>query len=55
MRIPSPRVKPMLQMTAKALFSVSSLSKGTHSITAAYNGDDNYDGCNSSAVSQVIK
>jgi hypothetical protein len=38
-----------------AQFSTSSLSKGTHSITATYGGDDNYDGCNSSAFSQVIK
>ena len=38
-----------------ATFSISSLSKGTHSITATYAGDDNLDGCSSSAVSQVIK
>jgi hypothetical protein len=38
-----------------ATFSISSLSKGTHSITAAYTGDDNFDGSSSSAFSQVIK
>ena len=38
-----------------ATFSISSLSKGTHSITATYGGNDNLDGCSSSAVSQVIK
>jgi Bacterial Ig-like domain (group 3) len=38
-----------------AQFNISSLSKGTHSLTATYNGDDNFDGCSSSAVSQVIK
>jgi hypothetical protein len=38
-----------------AQFSISSLSKGTHSITAVYGGNDNFDGCNSGAFSQVIK
>jgi hypothetical protein len=38
-----------------ATFSISSLFKGTHSITAAYAGDDNFDGSSSSAFSQVIK
>ena len=38
-----------------AAFSISSLSKGTHSTTATYGGNDNFDGCNSSAVSQVVK
>ena len=36
-------------------FSISSLARGTHAITATYNGDDNFDGSNSSVVSQVIK
>jgi hypothetical protein len=44
-----------LSADGHAAFSISSLSKGTHSITATYNGDDNLDGCSSSAVSQVIK
>jgi hypothetical protein len=44
-----------LSADGHATFSISSLSKGTHSITAAYNGDDNFDGCNSGAFSQVIK
>jgi hypothetical protein len=44
-----------LSADGHATFSISSLSKGTHSITAAYAGDDNLDGCSSSAVSQVIK
>lgn len=38
-----------------AQISISSLSKGTHSIIAAYAGDDNFDGCNSSAFNQVMK
>jgi DNA-binding NarL/FixJ family response regulator len=38
-----------------AQFSTSSLSKGTHAIMATYGGNDNLDGCNSSAVSQVVK
>lgn len=44
-----------LSADGHATFSIASLSKGTHSITATYNGDDNFDGSNSSAVSQVIK
>jgi hypothetical protein len=44
-----------LSAEGHATFSISSLSKGTHSITATYAGDDNLDGCSSSAVSQVIK
>ena len=38
-----------------AQFSISSLSRGTHSITAVYDGNDNLDGCNSSEFSQMIK
>jgi hypothetical protein len=44
-----------LSADGHAAFSISSLSKGTHSITANYGGDDNYDSCSSSAFSQVIK
>ena len=44
-----------LSADGHAAFSTSSVSKGTHSITATYGGNDNYDGCSSSAVSQVIK
>jgi predicted secreted protein len=44
-----------LSADGHAAFSISSLSKGTHSITATYAGDDNLDGCSSSAVSQVVK
>ena len=44
-----------LSADGHATFSISSLSKGTHSITAEYAGDDNFDGCSSSAFSQVIK
>jgi hypothetical protein len=44
-----------LSADGHATFSISSLSKGTHSITATYGGNDNLDGCSSSAVSQVIK
>jgi hypothetical protein len=44
-----------LSADGHATFSISSLSKGTHSITATYAGDDNLDGCSSSAVSQVVK
>jgi hypothetical protein len=31
-----------------------SLSSGSHNITAVYNGDDNYDGSNSDAVTQTV-
>ena len=44
-----------LSADGHATFSISSLSKGTHSITATYSGNDNLDGCSSSAVSQVVK
>jgi hypothetical protein len=44
-----------LSADGHATFSISSLSKGTHSITATYGRNDNFDGCSSSAVSQVIK
>ena len=44
-----------LNADGHATFSTSSLSKGTHSITATYGGNDNLDGCSSSGVSQVIK
>ena len=47
--------KRMLQITAKELFSISSLSGGTHTITATYNGDDNFNGNSSSTFSQAIK
>ena len=38
-----------------ASFSKSDLTAVTHNITAAYSGDDNFDGSNSSGISQVIK
>ena len=38
-----------------ASFSTTALSVGTHSITAVYSGDANYNGATSSAVSQVIQ
>jgi Bacterial Ig-like domain (group 3) len=44
-----------LGVDGHATFIISSLSKGTHSITAAYAGDDNFDGSNSNTFSQVIK
>jgi len=44
-----------LGVDGHATFIISSLSKGTHSITATYAGDDNFDGSNSNTFSQVIK
>jgi hypothetical protein len=44
-----------LGVDGHATFIISSLSKGTHSIMAAYAGDDNFDGSNSNTFSQVIK
>ena len=35
-------------------FSTTALSIGTHSITAAYSGDGNYNGVTSPALSQVV-
>jgi predicted secreted protein len=43
-----------LSADGHATFSISSLSKGTHSITATYGGNDNLDGCSSSVFSQTI-
>ena len=37
-----------------AVFSTSALSAGTHSITATYNGDSNYNGSASNTVSQTV-
>jgi len=44
-----------LSADGHATFSISSLYKGTHSITATYNGDDNFDGSNSNTFNQTIK
>ena len=43
-----------LDATAKATFSTSTLSAGSHSITAQYSGDATYTGSTSSAVTQVV-
>jgi hypothetical protein len=43
-----------LDATAKATFSTSTLSAGSHSITARYSGDATYTGSTSSAVTQVV-
>jgi hypothetical protein len=37
-----------------ATFSTSALTGGTHSITAVYNGDGNFNGSTSSALSQLV-
>jgi hypothetical protein len=38
-----------------ATFSTASLSVGTHSITARYGGDTNYNGSTSAVLSQTVK
>ncbi|MGA7648369.1 MAG: Ig-like domain repeat protein [Terriglobales bacterium] len=38
-----------------ATFSISTLSVGTHNITAAYSGDGNFSGSTSPALSQVVQ
>ena len=38
----------------KASFTTSTLAVGTHSITAVYSGDSNYNGATSSVLSQVV-
>ena len=40
--------------TGKAVFAVSSLSVGVHSITASYSGDSNFSTSTSSSVSQTV-
>ncbi|HUA14746.1 MAG TPA: FG-GAP-like repeat-containing protein [Verrucomicrobiae bacterium] len=37
-----------------ATFSTSTLAAGSHSVTAVYSGDDNYNGSTSSAVNEVV-
>jgi 5-hydroxyisourate hydrolase-like protein (transthyretin family) len=44
-----------LDASGKASYSTKSLSVGTHSITAVYNGDDNYSGSTSSVLTQYVK
>ena len=44
-----------LAANGTATFSISTLSVGTHSITAEYQGDANFNGSSSSAVSQVVQ
>ncbi|RSL18366.1 YVTN family beta-propeller protein [Edaphobacter aggregans] len=43
-----------LVSSGTASFSTSTLSVGTHSVTATYNGDGNYNGVTSPALSQVV-
>lgn len=44
-----------LNSTGIATFSISTLTVGTHSITATYNGDSNFSGSTSSVLSQVVQ
>jgi YVTN family beta-propeller protein len=41
-------------VSGKATFTATSLTKGTHSITAVYVGDNNYNGSTSSVLSQKV-
>ena len=41
-------------VSGKAAFTTSSLTKGTHSVTAVYAGDNNYNGSTSSVLSQKV-
>ena len=43
-----------LNMTHQASFTTSSLSPGTHTLTAVYQGDSHYSGSTSSQLSQVV-
>src|SRR5581483_11590634 len=43
-----------LNGSAVATFTTSALSVGTHSITVVYNGDSNFNGSTSPAISQVV-
>jgi len=49
-----PLGSPVTLTGGKASLSTSSLSKGSHSITAAYSGDANYTGSNSSTLTQNV-
>jgi hypothetical protein len=40
--------------SGKATFSISTLASGSHSITAAYGGDTNYNGSTSSALTETV-
>jgi len=44
-----------LNASGVATFSTASLSVGTHSITARYGGDTNYNGSTSAVLSQTVK
>jgi Bacterial Ig-like domain (group 3)/FG-GAP-like repeat/Abnormal spindle-like microcephaly-assoc'd, ASPM-SPD-2-Hydin/FG-GAP repeat len=44
-----------LNNSAIAIFTTSTLSVGTHSVTATYNGDSNYVSSTSSPVAQVVQ
>jgi hypothetical protein len=44
-----------LNASGVATFSTSALSVGTHSITAAYDGDTNDAGSTSAALTQTVK
>jgi Bacterial Ig-like domain (group 3)/FG-GAP-like repeat/Abnormal spindle-like microcephaly-assoc'd, ASPM-SPD-2-Hydin len=44
-----------LNASAQATLSTSTLTVGTHSITATYNGDSNYASSTSSAVNQLVQ
>jgi hypothetical protein len=43
-----------LNLSGQATYSSSALNAGSHSITAAYNGDANFAGSTSSALTQVV-
>jgi hypothetical protein len=43
-----------LNSSKKATLAIASLAEGTHSITAVYSGDSNFDGNTSAALSQKV-
>jgi hypothetical protein len=43
-----------LDSSGEATYTITSLSAGTHSITAVYSGDSNYNGSTSPALSQKV-
>jgi hypothetical protein len=40
---------------AQAIFSVTTLPVGSHSITAVYSGDDNFDGSSSAVLTLTVR
>jgi hypothetical protein len=47
-------VKTVALSGGVAKFTTSTLTSGTHNITATYNGSTSFDGCNSTPLTQTV-